>query len=319
MSNTLVTLVIVSAGKSECLEALLSSAAQQTHSNRQVCLIDNSPGAGLSQRLGPAFPGISFFPGREPSSYCRALNQGIDAARGEFVLCLNDDIVLEPDFIERGLRGFSVDEKIGMVSGKIMRADKRTIDSCGLFLSIWYSPKERGYGEADNGRYEKEGYIFGVNGAAAFYRRQMLEDIKLAGGYFDPDYVIFYEDLDLAWRGQKKGWKAYYVPGAVAYHVRGASVRIEKGVGMPFARRYVPDELYAHLFKNRYFTLARNANPGGFLAHLPCIALYDALLWMHALACRPRLALNALLRPRALGNFYKKLKRIVSERTNTAV
>ena len=109
-----------------------------------------------------------------------------------------------------------------MVSAKVLRADGKTIDSTGLFLSVWRTAGERGHGLIDTGRFEREEYIFGVNGAVAFYRRQMLEEIKIGQEYFDPDFHIFYEDLDMAWRAQRAGWRGYYIPQAIAYHARGS-------------------------------------------------------------------------------------------------
>src|SRR3989338_6010416 len=101
------------------------------------------------------------------------------------------------DLLKMRSEDFFVNEKIGMVSGKLLRSDRRIIDSAGLFLSCWRTAKERGYGLKDRGQFEKEEYVFGVNGAAAFYRKKMLDEIKLGSEYFDSDFHIFYEDLDV--------------------------------------------------------------------------------------------------------------------------
>jgi GT2 family glycosyltransferase len=174
-----------------------------------------------------------------------------------------------------------------MVSGKILRWDKQTIDSTGLFISLWRTAKEKGSGVKDKGQYNREGYIFGVNGAAAFYRRAMLEQIKRDSEYFDSRFRMFYEDLDIAWRAKNQGWKGYYVPGALAYHVRGASVRQGKGINQRFARRYISAELQVDLIKNRYLAIIKNESWLGFLAHLPFIFLYEILLWSYILFFRP--------------------------------
>jgi GT2 family glycosyltransferase len=98
---------------------------------------------------------------------------------------------LDKRFIEIVLRGFRIDKRIGMVSGRILRPDGKIIDSTGLFLSPWRTFKERGYGIKDRGQFEKEGYIFGVNGAVVFYHRDMLEEIKVNSEYFDSDFRFF--------------------------------------------------------------------------------------------------------------------------------
>ena len=120
----------------------------------------------------------------------------------------------------------SLDAKIGMLSGKILRMDRETIDSTGLFLGRNRKAVERGYGKKDIGQYDKPGYVFGASGAVMFLRKSMLIDIKDENGYFDERFGMYYEDLDLCWRAQKKGWKAYYTPKATAYHVRGGTAQI---------------------------------------------------------------------------------------------
>lgn len=263
VSNKLVSAVIVAFGKSGCFESCLDSLKRQRYPGLEVIVIDNSSGRNLF--------------------YCGALNKGIGMSRGDFVLCLNDDAVLDKEFIGKALRGFSRDARVGMVSGKILRPDGKTIDSTGLFLSPFRTAKERGYGKPDTGKFEKEGYIFGVSGAVAFYRRDMLEEIKRGSEYFDSAFNFFYEDLDIAWRAQNSGWRGYYVPQAIAYHVRGSSVRKSNGLNKKFARHYLSDNLYLDLVKNRYLTIIKNENFWGLLLHLPLIVIYDFFVYCYTL------------------------------------
>ena len=229
---------------------------------------------------------------------------------GDFILCLNDDVILDDRFIEESLRGFCIDEKIGIVSGKILRHDGQTIDSSGLFLTSWRTVNERGYGLKDIGQFEKEEYIFGVNGAVAFYRREMLESIKLDSDYFDADYHIFYEDLDIAWRAQNAGWKGYYIPLAIAYHARGGTVRAKNGIGKSYARKYLNDNLNLALLKNRYLTIIKNDSFLSFLVHLPSIFCYELLVWAYVLLYRPQLIKNSILNIRYLKSALNKRRLI---------
>jgi GT2 family glycosyltransferase len=220
------------------------------------------------------------------------MNKGIGLSRGRFILCMNDDVTLDPGFIEEALKGFSKAEHVGMVSGKILRQDGKTIDSTGLFLTAQRKACERGYGIEDKGQFAREGSIFGVSGAAAFYRREMLDDIKLSNGWFDPAFRIFYEDLDVAWRAQRKGWRGYYNPKALAYHVRGGSVRQESGFGRSFARQYLSDELQVDLIKNRYLLVMRNESLLSFLMFLVPIVFHEACVWGYVLFFKPQLAVK---------------------------
>lgn len=286
--NSLVSVVVLTCGKNNYFVSCLEAINKQTYSNLEVILIDNSSTTGLTQKAREACPSLKVFSNPENLFYCAAMNKGIEMSRGEVVLCLNDDVLLDVNFIKEALKGFARSNNIGIVSGKILRSDRLTLDSTGLFLSICRTIKERGYGSKDIGQFEKEGFIFGVCGAAAFYRRKMLEDVKEGASYFDPDFRIFYEDLDISWRASKCGWKGYYIPTALAYHVRGGSIRKNSGLNKPVARAYLSDELHHDLIKNRYLTIIKNEKLLSFFLHILPICVYDMCSWLYILFFRPK-------------------------------
>jgi GT2 family glycosyltransferase len=287
MSNKTASIIIVTTGKGSYFKQCLDSVNLQSYPDREIIIIDNSCGS-----LPPDIQegqGQKVYSSLENMSYCRSLNKGIEMSRGDFILCLNDDTVLERRFIEEAIRGFSAGPRIGMVSGKILRFDKMTLDSTGLFLSVFRTPRERGHGKPDSGKFEKEGPVFGVSGAVAFYRRSMLEGLKIDAEYFDHDFGYFYEDLDIAWRAANSGWKGYYIPRAIAYHLRGGTARKQNGQGRRMARYYLSDELHYDLLKNRYLTIIKNDSLFKFLLNLPFIVLYDIVSWGFVILFRPKL------------------------------
>jgi len=228
-------------------------------------------------------------PGREPLT--RLLNQAIAAMPEDFVLWLNDDVVPENNFVEICAAAMGKDPRIGMVTGKILRMDRRTIDTTGQFLSRDRRAMERGYGSTDIGRFNSGGFVFGACGAAVLYRRTMLEDTALAPGeYFDNQYHLFFEDLDLSWRAQNFGWKAYYAPEAIAYHQRGATAKRKKP-WFPPARRYefawLDSRLKTDVVKNRYLTIIKNDRGVDFFFNLPFILFYDIKLFLYCLVFDP--------------------------------
>jgi len=306
MSSQLISVVVVTAGIKDYINFCLDSLKKQTFPNLEILVIDNSLNPNFSREIKECHPNIRLYSSPKNLFYCAALNKGVEMSKGDFILCLNDDVILDRGFIAEALKGFSIDERIGMVSGKILRSDDKTIDSTGLFLSIWRTAKERAYGLKDKGQYEKEEYIFGVNGAVAFYRRKMLEDIKIDTDYFDTDYRIFYEDLDIAWRARNLGWKTYYVPQAIAYHVRGATVRKSFGIDKLYARRYLSNNLNFDLVKNRYLTLIKNESYLDLVLHLPFILFYDFLVWSYILFFKPSLIKDFISNLRYLKPAFKK-------------
>ncbi len=283
-----VSIIIVTIAVKDYINSCLSSIFQQTFLPFEVIVINNSSVQDLAGQINRLYPSVKVYPGSRDLFYAQALNQGISLSKGEFILCLNDDVILDKDFIRQALNGFSVKNNIGSVSGKILRSDGKTLDSTGLFLSIWRTAEERGYGLADSRQFEQDGFIFGVNGAVAFYRREMLEKIKDKNSYFDSRFSMFYEDLDISWRAKKLGWLAYYVPTAVAYHVRGGSFRPDSGIDKVRARRYLSDELHCGLIENRYLTILKNETFLGFFLHLIPILIYDLCAWTFVLFFQPK-------------------------------
>jgi GT2 family glycosyltransferase len=296
MPNQSVSVIIVSLGAKDLIFSCLDSLLSQSAFLLEIILIDNSSAMDLSERIRRQYPRVKLYRSGKNLFYGAALNKGITLSTGDFVLCLNDDVVLDKDFIREGLKGFLLSAKIGLVSGKILRSSGKILDSTGLFLTPWRTARERGYGKRDSGQFEQEGFIFGVSGAAAFYRRQMLESVREQEDYFDSRFGMFYEDLDISWRARRLGWQAYYLPGALAYHVRGGSFRPDSGIGRPLARRYLSDQLHGDLICNRYLTILKNETVLGFLLHLVPLLVYDLCAWGYVLFFRPKVLAVSLRR-----------------------
>jgi len=93
---------------------------------------------------------------------------------------------------------------------------------------------DRGSREVDNGHFLNYEYVFGATAAAALYRRDMIADMSEDGAFFDPDFFVYREDADVAWRAQLLGWRCLYTPHARGYHVRNV---------LPGKRRALPPEI----------------------------------------------------------------------------
>jgi GT2 family glycosyltransferase len=108
---------------------------------------------------------------------------------------------------------------------------------------------DRGSQEIDNGHYLSNEYVFGATAAAALYRREMIDDISVNGEFFDPDFFVYREDADVAWRAQLFGWRCIYTPHARGYHVRNV---------LPGNRRALPAAINMHSVKNRFLMRLKN-------------------------------------------------------------
>ena len=290
----------------ELLAECLASVGRQTYPSLETVVVDNASDDGSVEFVRESFPWARVIENGRNELFCRAQNTGISSTSGEYVLILNNDVVLHEDFITEAVKAMEADPKVGAVSGKVFRMDGRTIDTTGLFKGRDRRPVERGYGRPDEGRFDGPEYVFGAGGVCPLYRRECLDDTALGGEYFDSGYGAFYEDLDLAWRAHRKGWRAFYAPKAVAWHHRGATAQRGKGdkrgmfSGFAYAR--LPDFLKARLLLNRYKTMIKNDRLPEFIRDLPWIFLYDLRLWGFTL----------LFSPGAVPDFVKGLPGLVA-------
>jgi len=219
----MISIITVNYNRKDLLRQCLDSIRAQSFKDIEIIVVDNGSVDGSVEMVVRFYPEVNLIRNVRNLLFCKAQNQGIKVSRGDFVLCLNNDCILHKDYLEEAIYTAGLDRKIGMVSGKILRSDRMTIDSTGLFPGRFGKAIERGYGEIDHGQYENPGYIFGVSGSCSFFRRAALEDVKDRYGYFDERFGMYYEDIDICCRMQKKGWRCYYNPSVIAYHIRGGT------------------------------------------------------------------------------------------------
>ncbi|QID16115.1 MULTISPECIES: glycosyltransferase [unclassified Paenibacillus] len=138
------------------------------------------------------------------------------------------------------------------------------IDSTGLSMDAARQARDRGAGEPAS-RWLDGGEAFGVSGAAAMYRRRMMEHVSIEGEFFDETFFAYKEDVDAAWRAELLGWKSLYAPEARALHARGWKEGGRSGISL-FVRR--------HSYENRFYTLIKNERS---LLNLPAVIAIEIL------------------------------------------
>jgi len=255
------------------------------------------------------FPEAKIVKNRENMFLATPYNQGIRLANADLILCMNNDVILGRDYIKEVTSVFQKDKRIGSATGKLINPTTRLIDSTGQILTRTRRGYERGYKEKDSNNYS-EGYVWGVGGAVACYRREMLEDIEIENEYFDQTYKAYLEDLDLNWRGKNRGWRSYFKPSAIAFHYRGVTGWRKKS---RFGFLNLNDDLKVQYLKNRYATLIKNETLGDYMKHLPCVLLYDSYLLILLISINPLCILYLIKDISWLKNALKK-RRIIKER-----
>jgi len=216
----LISVVIVNWNQRDLLRACLGSLARQTGAEFETIVVDNGSGDGSPEMAEMEF-GARVIRNTWNRGFCAANNQGIAAARGEFVALLNNDAEAEPGWLAALLRACTRSADVGMAASKVLVwEDPRRIDKVGHLIYPDGQNKGRGSGALDTGQYDREEEVLWPDGCAALYRKEMLAGI----GGFDEDFFAYGDDAELGLRARIAGWKCLYTPAAVVRHHRGATL-----------------------------------------------------------------------------------------------
>ena len=226
------------------LPDLFKSLSNQTFLDFNILVIDNGSTDGVEAYIREHYPEITILRNARNLGFTGAHNQGIRYAlehwepssyHDNFVLVTNPDLILPSNFIKTLMLDVPSHPTVGAFGGKLRRAfgenltdealqetiQSDLIDSTGLRAHKNRTFTDRGAGEMDKGQYDESRDVFGISGALVLYRASALNDIRFEDEFFDEDFFAYKEDVDLAWRLQRFGWDARFVPEAVAFHYRG--------------------------------------------------------------------------------------------------
>jgi GT2 family glycosyltransferase len=239
----------------------IASALAQTGVTTETLVVDNASidaSREVARKFGTT---VRLVPLAGNVGFAAAMNAGIDASAGRYVLALNPDCRLDPRFAEVLTQALDSRPDVGAASGRIYRADgpdlspTPRLDSTGIVFTRSGRHFDRGSEEEGDARYLEEEEVAGTTGAAGFYRRDALESAKISTGFFDSDFFLYREDADLALRLALLGWKCLYVPRAVAWHRRR---------NLPERRSRMSAPANFHSVKNRFLLRINNQSARDF-------------------------------------------------------
>ena len=302
-NHPLVSINLLSWNGKKYVNDCLDSVFNQTYPNLEVLVIDNGSKDGTIdclKRINKKYKDLNIiFIYPENIGFAAAHNHLIQKSNGEFIICLNQDIVLDKDFVKRAIETFVQNDKIAAVQGKLLRWKKglsvslenvgyhvsHIIDTTGLIVLKNRRIINRGQGEVDQGQFEKIEEIFGADGAVPIYRKKALEDIKINNEYFDESFFSYKEDVDLAWRMRLYGWKTLYQPKSVAWHDRTAGDSAAMNyVNIIRERRKISKFAKYLAFKNQRLMQIKNEQIGPLIKHMPWFLPKETISWMYVLA-----------------------------------
>lgn len=216
-----ISIIIVNFNGSRLLKDCFDSLRAQTYRDFEVIFVDNGSRDDSIAQARLLFPEVRIIELKENTGFTGGNNAGFEAARGKYIVLINNDTECAPDFLKELAAAADAHPRAGMFAPKILNYFERdTIDSVGgLVISRDGIGMGRGRGEKDRGQYDALGDVLMPSGCAALYRREMLQET----GLFADDFFAYCEDSDLGLRCVWGGWNAISVPRAVIFHKYSAS------------------------------------------------------------------------------------------------
>lgn len=218
------------------LEVCLRALRDQIFRDFETILVDNGSTDGSAEFVREQFPEVKLLALTENRGFTGGNSAGYEQAKGDLVVLLNNDTEAHPKWLEEIHRASGTYPKVGSFASKMMYFDERSrIENCGFDLGIAGTTLDLGRDELDGPDWNHMRSVFGACGGAAAYRRSMLDDI----GFLDPQFFLIYEDVDLSFRAQLRGYECIYIPGAIVYHRYRASIGKASAIQVFFSQRNI--------------------------------------------------------------------------------
>lgn len=230
-----VTVGILSYKDKHYLEHGLPSLINQTYQNIEVLVCDNNedPTNEIASWIKSSFPQFKVLNAGGNVGFGRGHNYLMQNATGEFYLCFNSDMFASSDYIQKLMQGFNQDPKVAVVTGKLLKwsnfpenptqITENYIDTVGLLPHKNHYFAELGHAQKDIGQFDTLTEIWGCSGASPMFNLELLKQIQHSEGeFFDSNFFIYKEDIDLMYRLRWAGFKCIFQPEAVAWHDRTA-------------------------------------------------------------------------------------------------
>ncbi len=215
-STPSVSVIVVNFNGKEYLEDCFSSLLNLDFPGEKLefIMVDNASRDGSVEFLEMKFPWVKVLSNRSNLGYAKAVNQGVRAAKGDYVAILNNDTRADSKWLTQLLLPVLSQSDVACVASKILSWDGKRIDFVGGTLSFYGHGFKVDIGSEDFKKYDMERPILFPCGGAMLADRKVFLEV----GGFDEDYFAFFEDVDFGWRLWVLGHKVVFAPRSIVYH-----------------------------------------------------------------------------------------------------
>ena len=215
----MVSIIIPNYNGEPFIENCLDSLREQSFQDFEIVVIDDCSPDNSVDIIKKKYPDVRLFINNKNSGFDASVNLGIKNSRGDYLLLLNNDVVVDSGFVEALTRSLLTKEKAFSVSSKMIRYYERdTLDDAGDMFHVLGWGFKRGDGYPTN-THNLPCRVFSTCAGAGIYKKSILNEI----GLFDESFFAYMEDVDLGYRAMIYGYENWYEPKAICYHIGSAT------------------------------------------------------------------------------------------------
>ena len=220
--NPLVSIIILNYNAGNLLIDCVDSIEKSAYTNFEIILVDNVSKDNSHKKCKEKFSSINLIENEKNLGYCEGNNVGLREAKGEFIVVLNPDTIVDNNWLDELLKAYQENGE-GLYQPKfLVISDKSMLLSTGQMIQLFGFGYSRSKGDKDKKLFEKFEQINYASGTCLFTSKKILDKI----GLFDPFLFAFHDDLELCWRAALNKIKSFYVPGSIVYHpIEGTSFK----------------------------------------------------------------------------------------------
>lgn len=258
-----VGVVVLNYNGMKYVDPLYRSLLAQTYQDMAIYVVDNASSDGSVEAIRRDFPDVHVIQLNDNYGFTKAFNYAAARLEHEFLALINNDLRLEPTWLEEAMKAIERDERIAIANSKVLFWENPTIiNSAGAQLTYVAMGHLIGIYQPDAPKFNRERYIGMAQGVSLLVRREAF--LRLGG--FDERFFMLVEELDLSWRCWLAGYRIIYAPKSVLYHAGAYSLKKKT--------RYFVEFL---IIRNRYLTILKNVQKRHLLFYLGLTLFYDAL------------------------------------------
>ena len=254
----LTSIIILNYNGNDFLEDCINSIIKETHTPYEIIVVDNDSPDKSGEIFSKKYSTIKFILNKKNVGVPEGLNIGIRNASGEFVVLLNNDLIVAPNWLDNFFKAYQVTGDALYQPKSLKMKNHDIIDGTGCMINIFGFGFARDKGMKDHGQYNLQEEISYASGTCMFCPKKIFDEI----GLFDPTFFAYHEELDLGWRARIFGFRSYYVPDAIIYHYGSAHWKWNS-------------QVFYLLERNRWLVLLKNYSLKTLLRLLPSLIIIE--------------------------------------------